>query len=195
MEMPAFGVLAGGKSSRMGTDKTALTLQGKSFLQLVLEAGGAFPQKIISVTNRADFERNHFLTDQKIQIVEDRVPGLGPIEGIRNILAVSRFAATLIVAADMPGLSPALFDAFLSHHRPGRNLILTLHGFPEPLCSVYTAECLPVLEELLQAGIRRPLRVCDTVQTDYISLEELGFPDEVLCNINTREAYRALIQS
>ena len=50
------GVLAGGKSSRMGENKAYLKFQDKSFLEIALEATKGFACQIVSVDDVGKYQ-------------------------------------------------------------------------------------------------------------------------------------------
>ena len=184
----AYGVLAGGRSLRMGRDKACLLLNGKTFLERVLEAGAAFPERLVSLC--ADGIVPPLPAD--VAVVRDEHPDAGPLEGIRQLLRHTAKPACLVVATDLPGLTPALTAALASRYPGSGNLVLTCGGKREPLCSIYARECLPVIEELQTQGLARPAFLFERVPTQYLALETLGFSAQAIQNINCPEDYRAL---
>ena len=189
LKTPAFGVLAGGRSSRMGQDKAALILNGKTFLQRVLEAGETFPERLVSLAAAQTAPE----LPPDVTAVRDEREASGPMEGIRQILRACKAPACLMAAADMPFLTGELLRALAAQYPGSGNLVLTLGGRPEPLCSIYCRECVPVIEQLQRQGLSRPALLFDRVPTKRISLEELGFSPTVVENINEPAQYRALI--
>lgn len=92
----SVGILAGGKSSRMGQDKVLLKLKQKSFLDILINEFSDFDELIISLDY---LNRYKELSCKK---VEDSIKDIGPIEGIRQILKESKNKYNFICAADMP---------------------------------------------------------------------------------------------
>ena len=93
-------VLAGGQSSRMGTDKARLTIAGQPLWQRQV----ALAQQLGCV----DIHVSHAQFGHP-----DRVPGWGPLSGLDTLLPVCRHAQVLVLAVDMPylqadGLHPLL---------------------------------------------------------------------------------------
>lgn len=189
---PAFGVLAGGKSRRMGTDKSQLLLNGKTFLETVLEAGGAFPERIVSVSAGGAPELEEQLCAAGIPVVRDELADAGPLEGIRQILLHTHRSACLITATDMPFLTPAFLESLASRYDGRGNLALTFRGYPEPMCSIYSRDCLPVIDILRQQGLYQPALLLRKMPTEFLALEDTGFPESVLRNINRPEDCRVL---
>src|SRR5579864_1829110 len=88
-------VLAGGKSSRMGTDKAFVKLNGQTLLQRALELVRPIGQKVWILGSREKF--GSYGT-----VIEDEFPNHGPLGGIHAALRVSDQELNLILAVDMP---------------------------------------------------------------------------------------------
>ena len=89
------GILAGGKSERMGQDKTLLRYGGETMLEhLTRELSGG--ELLISAAQEGDYERFGY------RVAYDENRGIGPIEGMRRLLAESESEWMFLCAADMP---------------------------------------------------------------------------------------------
>ena len=64
-----------------------------------------------------------------------------------------------------------------------------------PLCGVYTKQCLPAIQAALAAGEHRVGRLFQSVGGQAIFLEGTSLPDAVVCNVNTPEELKELLQS
>lgn len=188
----AFGVLAGGKSSRMGKDKAKLQLNGKSFLDTVLEAGRGFDERIVSFSGAEDPAQEARFREAGIAVVHDEYAEDGPLEGIRQILLHTQKNACLIAATDMPFLSTDFLEYLAARYAGSGNLALRFRGYPEPLCSIYSRECLPVIETLRQQGCCKPVLLFRQMPTEFVSLEDTGFSERELSNINRPEEYESV---
>lgn len=94
-----YGVLAGGKSSRMGTDKSFLTFGGKFVLEFLLERFGK--EKVYLSSARGDVgQRLKHLLELPEEIA-DRVADAGPAGGIYSLLETLG-EGVFVVATDMP---------------------------------------------------------------------------------------------
>lgn len=190
----AFGVLAGGKSSRMGRDKAQLQLNGKSFLDTVLDAGRGFDERIVSFSGAGDPAQEERFREAGIAVVHDAYAGNGPLEGIRQILLHTQKNACLITATDMPFLSAGFLEYLAARYVGSGNLALSFRGYPEPLCSIYSRECLPVIEKLRQQGCCKPALLFRQMPTEFVALEDTGFSERELSNINCPEEYEKVKQ-
>ena len=102
-------ILAGGKSSRMGTNKALLTIDGKTVIERIVNQLEQIVDEIIVVTN--PFHDYEFL---QLPMVEDKWKGMGPLAGIEAGLNASTTERNLIVACDMPFISIELGKYLLS---------------------------------------------------------------------------------
>ena len=87
-------ILAGGLSSRMGRNKAALRLGGRTLLARIraLAKPLSLPVRVIRI---------------------DLIPGCGPLGGIQTALATSRAAGSLFLSCDMPFVSTDLLRRIL----------------------------------------------------------------------------------
>ena len=188
MEKITVGILAGGKSSRMGCDKAKMLYHGQTFLDHLAQEASAFDELIVSVGNS---EKRDGLP---YTMVQDELAGFGPVEGIYQILRKARNPYALIIATDMQNLNAAFLEAFARQLQPGdRCMVACVGDLLEPLCSIYHKDALAVLEKMRENGIRKPRALFSKLPTHYVDLEELGFDLHVMDNINTKSDYNALI--
>lgn len=152
-------VLAGGKSRRIGVNKSLLKIGDKTLIERVVDVlAGIFPELLI-VTNTA--EEYDFLGRP---IVADLIPDMGSLGGIYTGLKMSQSERSFFVACDMPFLSDGLvrhmvreaddYDVVIPRVSYGTRNIA---GY-EPLHAIYSRACIPHIEALLEA---RRLRIVD----------------------------------
>ena len=97
MERVTAFVLAGGKSTRMGTDKAFLQFRGRTLLANALKLTRAVAGEVRIVgdsTKFADFGA----------VVEDVYPGCGPLGGIHAALKSSDTDLNVVIGVDLPML-------------------------------------------------------------------------------------------
>lgn len=176
-------VLAGGRSSRMGSDKALLPFRGGSLLehlaQVVLQAAG-------SVTVVGPAERYGHLG---LRIVEDRRQGCGPLAGIHAALLDSPAEWTLVVACDLPYLRPDLLSWILAKTAATEAdvLLATVDGeHPEPLCGVYRKSAKAVVTAALDAGNLKITKALAPLQVELVRISEAS----QLANINTPDQWQ-----
>ena len=183
------GILAGGKSSRMGENKAYLKFQDKSFLEIVLEATKGFACQIVSVDDVGKYQGK--LPDC-VTMAQDELHEIGPVEGIYQILSCMTTQAALITATDMPLVTAELFERMAQQYDGEGCLVLTWEGKPQPLCAIYSKDCLPELEQFRINGIRKPRLVFEQIPSKYLAIEQLGYDDCAVCNVNTPGEYKVL---
>ena len=185
--MCTAAILAGGQARRFGgRPKALLPLGDRRIIDRQIAVLGTVANRVAIVTN--DLERYGALG---VPIWEDLFPGTGPLGGIYTAL-VRAATRTLVVAGDMPFLTPA----FLRHlHQVGLDadvaVARTADGF-HPLCASYGEACVNVIRQRLERGA---LKVGDLLA--QLQVREIG-PDELrpfdpdgtlLFNVNTPEDY------
>jgi molybdopterin-guanine dinucleotide biosynthesis protein A len=186
MEQVEAFILAGGASSRMGTNKARLPLAGKLFIQRIAEIMHNVVSDVTVVGQ--NFE------DLGLRSVSDIHPRWGALGGIHTALANCQSKWALITACDLPFVTPALFER-LSNFRQQHDAVVPIQPdlVPQPLCGLYkVTPCLEQASELISGGQRRPLDLLDRVKTKWVQFEELddlAGAKKFFVNINTPEDY------
>jgi molybdopterin-guanine dinucleotide biosynthesis protein A len=157
MEDTAGIVLAGGKSSRMGSPKAALEWHGSTLLRRVTGiVGRAVGGPVVVV--RAPGQELPPLAPQ-VEVVDDAREGRGPLQGLAAGLAAleGRARAAYASSTDVPLVHPAFVRAVLAALDDSVDVVLPMvHGYPQPLAAAYRVTVRPVVEELLAADRLKP---------------------------------------
>ena len=179
-----IGILAGGKSSRMGENKALMKIGRERIIDKLTRELGGFSELIISAAKKGEYE------DLGFRMVYDEAKEIGPIEGIRSVLSAAKEEFVFICAADMPNITRE-FVLALSHFISSDNdcYVITDEEHIQPLCAIYRKSVLPVIEELIKEGKYRLRLIFDRVNTKYIPIEILNFSSKTVKNINTRDDY------
>jgi FdhD protein len=182
-------VLAGGRSMRMGVDKTLLDVDGEALLARVVEIVAGVCAEVVVVTNRPEAVAEAGIPAD-VTVLVDEVAYQGPLGGLVTALKGARQEWVLAVAADMPWLNPdvvrALWDA-----RDGAQVVvpLTDKGL-EPLLALYHRDCLPAARRALDTGRRRLVAFFGDVTVAEVPVDALREVDPQLAslfNVNTPE--------
>src|ERR1700739_221968 len=104
-DLTAF-ILAGGRSTRMGTHKAFVLLDGRMLLARALDLARSLTSDVRIVGDPSKFA-------SFASVVEDQFPGCGPLAGLHAALHSSQTDLNLILAVDMPFLTPALLQYML----------------------------------------------------------------------------------
>ena len=196
MDIEGF-ILAGGKSRRMGTDKSQLVLGGQTFLERIAVELAAATSSVTVISGSPELEtlNSKLETDPKpFKTATDIFPHWGALGGVHAALAACSASWALVVACDFPFVTSELF-ASLASGREAFEAVAPIQedGIPQPLCSLYRVEpCLRLAEQLIKSGERKPIALLQSVRTRWVSFRELNnLPgaDSFFDNINTPEDF------
>src|SRR5258708_18147937 len=178
-------VLAGGKSTRMGQDKAALSLDGRTLLEPALAAVRSVAQEVF-ILGLPEIYASYGTT------IADIFPGCGPLGGIHAALSHTKTLFNLIIAVDTPFLSAGLL-AYLAERALASGAVVTtpeINGYTQPLCTIYSRDFLPLAGQALQAGNYKIVPLFPQDKTLVIAETELArfaFTAEMFENLNTPE--------
>ncbi|MCL4426531.1 MAG: molybdenum cofactor guanylyltransferase [Firmicutes bacterium] len=185
-------VLAGGKSSRMKTNKALLSLGQRTIIEGVIETLRELFPEIILVTNTP--EEYRFLG---LPMVRDIYQGVGPLAGLHAGLQAASHAYSFAVACDMPFLNRSLIK-FMREQRDNYAAVVPRIGeLLEPMHAIYSKDCLGPIEAGLRSGQHKIISFYDLVPVRYIEQEEIarfGPVEETFFNVNTPEEYQLACQ-
>ena len=174
-------VLAGGRSSRMGRDKAGLFYKGRPLLDHMTALLSTVCAEVHTVG------RGRLL---------DRTPGKGPLGGIATALEASGRDRILIVAVDLPLLTPAflefLADRTLTAAHP---LTACRVGGSYPLALGIDRSLASMARESVEAKRLAVHTFIDAATPEIVPEEELaaaGFPAVMFSNFNTPEDWQRL---
>ena len=181
-------ILAGGKSQRMGQDKSLLVLAGRTLIERALDALRPLCDELLIATNAPHpYEHLH------VRTVPDRFLEGGSLAGLQAGLTAAAGEPVIAVACDMPFLNtgllrylvslsadvdavvPNLSGSTLSERAgaTGDNRPKAKHLDLHPLHAVYRRTCLPAIEAQLCADDRRMMGFLDHVRTRYVTRAEV----------------------
>jgi len=176
------GILIGGKSSRMGSPKQLLEIDGEALMDRVIRGlGPRFDHPVFLGAGQVP------ASVAGLRWVPD-APGLaGPLAGFLAAMRWDPDATWLMVACDQPSITPDAVEWLLEQRRPGRWAVMPrLAGGPvEPFLAVYEPQARGVLEGLVRSEKVAPWRL-----VEHPKVIDLGPPSELTrCwrNVNTPE--------
>ncbi len=187
----SVAIMAGGKSSRMGTDKSFVPLLGKPMIQHVLERlTGLGQDETFLITNRPNDYRHLGLP-----MYSDVLPDKGSLGGIYTAIHNSSSPYTLVVACDMPFVNPKLLAYMITFIQSDNFDVIVprVEGYPEGLHAIYSKACSEAIRNKLDAyqlkviGFYEDVRVRYLDALEYATLDPHGLSFK---NINTPEELR-----
>lgn len=193
-------VLAGGLSTRMGTDKTRLpwgstTLLGEMLRKAVLTECGEI---LVSINRELEESEAHIIEEAQsfgrdIQLVPDTIAKKGPLSGLQAALSVGSREAYIVVSADMPWFSfhwlpswEVHIDTFLQGELLAMVPYVGLQEY-EPLAAIYKRSVLDTIQEALDGEDVSMHGILDKIP--YMEMDMIE-EAEIYSNVNTRLSYK-----
>jgi molybdopterin-guanine dinucleotide biosynthesis protein A len=177
-------ILAGGKSSRMGRDKSLLQVNGAPLIRRIHEQLARRFDEILIGTNEA--EKYAFLG---ARTVRDLVPGKGPLMGIASAVEAARHDRVFVTACDIPVVDADTVARMLVMAENADCVIpVSTHG-REPLFAVYRKSAVPAMHDALESGERRIDAVFPRVRTRFFDLGRAPW----YRNLNTQDDVAAFL--
>ena len=152
VDFPA-AILAGGKSRRMGQNKSFLSIRGRPAVLLVAESLlEVFSDVYVFANEAAPYREMGFRVLGDLLAGNDSLGGLHAAVASAGAAGAAGEARVFVTGCDMPTLQPALLDG-LASLAEGRDVVIPIYrGYPEPLCAVYSAACREPIERSIEGG-------------------------------------------
>ena len=171
-------ILTGGKSSRMGTDKSQLEIGGVTLLERTIGLIKPLTEDIYISVAHDDTEQHPLPT------IKDLEPSPGPLGGLQAAFDHDPNSTWLLIACDLPKLSPEDLSQLLENQGKDVTCFLNpLDDHPEPLCAIYAPSASTTLNKIISENrrcARKFIRSLDRV--------ELRAPEpQALLNLNRPE--------
>lgn len=180
-----IAVLAGGRSSRMGRDKSFILLDEKPIVQHVLDRVCQLNYPTILITNAP----GQYLGFE-LSLFGDVIPGSGSLIGLHAALHHSQTAHTICVACDMPLLNVKLLRYLIDLRYEADVVVPLVAGRPENLHAVYSRACLPMIARQIADGDLKINHLHAKLNVRYVDEPRLRLYDPDLrsfFNVNTPE--------
>lgn len=150
----SVAILAGGKSSRFGSDKGLVIFNEKSLVQHVIHVANKISKDVFIVSNDSVYQKF------EKSVFNDEFKSKGPLGGLHVALKKSANEYCFLMAFDMPFLKPELFHGLFKNNL--YQAVVPVHqNRPEPLCALYHSSALSVVEKNLTEG---KLKMTDTIE-------------------------------
>jgi molybdenum cofactor guanylyltransferase len=177
-------ILAGGKSSRMGTDKGLLLIGGKAMIEYVIEEMQSVFDKLVIVSNNPEYEKFG------LEVIPDLIKEIGPAGGIYTALKHSDRQLNFMVSCDMPFVTKEAIEFMVINYNDSQIVLVENQGKLEPLFGVYSKDCE---EKWLQLIEQQKVKLQDMVL--HFKLKKIPvenneiFAASFFENINTKEDF------
>ncbi len=179
----SVAVLAGGESTRMGSNKALKMLGGKQVISHVIDSLAPMTSDIFIVSGDVAAYEN--LT---LPVCADQYPQRASLVGVYSALAASRNRYCFAVACDMPFTEPMLVGR-LASLVPGYDAVVPVsQRGNEPLHAIYSRDCLEHMRDQIENGVFSMSEMLAGLRVRYVELAEMipyCDPDMVFINVNT----------
>jgi len=189
--MTPFSVVinAGGRSTRMGTDKALLDIGGKPMIERILEQTVGLGDPLI-VTNTP--EKYAYL---KLPLISDLLPDKGALGGLYTAIQAATQPYAVVLACDMPFVNRPLLEFMMAQAEAYDAVVprlLTESGKveAEPFRAIYAKRCLDPIRQALDAGKMRMISFFPDINLRWVEENEIKqFDPQLLTfkNCNTPE--------
>ena len=138
-------ILAGGKSKRMGTNKSLLKVGDITLIERVVNLMKDLFREVILITNQS--EEYSFL---KLQTFEDIYKDTGPLAGIHSALINTTTHKNFIISCDMPLMTADVIEYLVEYRTDKLITIAKADNFIQQLCGIYIKSLIPYIENIIE---------------------------------------------
>lgn len=178
-------ILAGGKSSRMGTDKGLLKLNDSSFIEKIASTLKPFVNEIIIVSDHKEHDAFGF------KRIEDFYKDAGPLSGLLSGLYKSKTQDNIILSCDIPFISEELIEQLVNNSSEEALINqIECEGKTMPLIATYKKQCWLPIHKALENDERRVRVLVKSLNPNTITVDSNY--KLMVENINTPEQYKTL---
>ncbi len=185
-------ILAGGRNTRMGTNKAFLNIDGSPIIEHTVNIFRRIFGEVLIVTN-TPFTYLHL----KVAIVTDIVPNKGPLGGLFTGLFFAYYDRVFACACDMPFMDERFIE-YMTDQSASYDIVVPDAGDGmQPLHAIYGRQCLPAIrnalrqERLKLTGFFKGHQVL-TIPTGIINRYDHG--EKMFLNVNTAEDLREICE-
>lgn len=173
-------ILAGGKSSRMGTDKGFVFYKDKKFIEHIIDAVQNLVDEIIIISNHKNYNQFGF------KRFEDLIKNAGPLAGIYTGLHYSKTENNLVVSCDVPLINKDVLQKLTNQINDTNEVIqLQSNGKNMPLIAIYKKSCEAIFFEELNQDQRRVQKALKKCKVHTVVIDSVL--EKNTTNINTKK--------
>lgn len=178
------GILIGGLSRRMGRPKALLEIAGQTLLQRTVDLAGQIADRVV-LLGAPPFDLPPTL--HPFTILPDSPPNIGPIAGLASLLAAADRDPALLLACDMPRLTPDLLSRLVDAAHCDFDAVAFSTAAPpdgwHPCCALYMPSAAAVVSTRVanRQFALKPLLVALRTHTINVAAPDAT----LLTNLNT----------
>lgn len=178
-------ILAGGKNSRIATEKSLLKIKGVPLIDKTVRLFEQIFPEVIIVSGKEALKNQY----PNSKFVSDIFPDAGPLAGIHAALKTASHDAVFVFACDMPSIDTGIVNSMINFYQQHRNTLALLvprheKGY-EPLHAVYRKVNIPIIEKQLRNKCYKISDFFSLVAATYYNIPNKKI--SAFYNINTSE--------
>ena len=195
-------ILAGGKSTRMGANKSFLKIGEKTVIERITDLMKSVFASVIIISNTPDE-----YTSLNLSIYEDVYKGKGPLAGIHSGLKNSETQKNFIISCDIPLMNKEMIEYIVNYKTDKPITVCKANGFLQPFAGFYDKSVVSEIEnrlcdktEHINHTNEKGRKLCmvmsliKSIDAEILNPEESnGYSENAFMNINTQENYNSLL--
>ena len=196
-------ILSGGKSARMGTNKSFLRFGDKTIIENIIDLMHSLFPNVLLITNEPDLYRNF-----DVEIHEDIYRFQGPLAGIHSGLTHSRTLMNFVISCDIPLITADVINFIINYYSSSPIIISKADSYIQQLCGVYNKECMFEIENIFRENneveLRDPdqkkrkcrvLSLVERLNGTVIDIERefVNYRADTFLNLNNPEDYQKVL--
>jgi molybdopterin-guanine dinucleotide biosynthesis protein A len=158
-------ILAGGKSSRMGSEKGVIEVNGEKMIITLCRLLKPLVSNILIITSNSDYQ---FLG---YPLYADLILDSGPAGGIFTGLSCSSTDKNLILPCDTPFLTTDFLHYLIEESGHAEITVPVYKSRIHPLCGVYSKTFLPEWEKRVRNGELKLVELLKHFQVKYLDID------------------------
>lgn len=173
-------ILAGGKSTRMGTNKGFIFFKNKTFVEHIITAIQPLVDEIIIISNHENYDQF------ELKRYDDLIKNAGPLAGIYTGLHYSKTENNLLVSCDVPLINTEVLQKLIEQINDTSEVIqLQSNGKNMPLIAIYKKKCEVVFLEELKQDQRKVQQAIKKCKVHTVLIDSVL--EKHTTNINTKK--------
>ncbi|MBN2826189.1 MAG: molybdenum cofactor guanylyltransferase MobA [Campylobacterales bacterium] len=173
-------IFAGGKSSRMGEDKSLLPFGGFASMS-------AFQyHKLTQIFDTVYISAKTHKFDFQAPLILDNYPQSSPLVGIVSVFETIEASEVFVLSVDAPFVDKGVISKLFEQNGAFDAVIAQSPSGVQPLCGIYKRSLLPKAKEFLDCNNHKLNALLDSVGTCFVAFEE----DKKFCNLNYFDEYQ-----
>ena len=166
-------ILAGGRSSRFGSNKSTYVYNGKPLIQHVAESL-IDAAELFSISNEPFANLPHY---------PDLEPKKGPLGGLHTALHYAQFEWLALAACDLPNLNTVYWSR-LTEQLGSQVTLVSSNRSLQPLAAFYHRSVQAKVALQLEKGDLSLHALLEQLDSKTVLLSDLGLPETLLLNVN-----------